>query len=64
MCTCFCSIFCVTFRGVVLCGPLRSLSSKVARARVTLDPGGMFVRPVTRFTASYKNTYKGNTVET
>ena len=53
LCTCCFSRLCVSFRRVMLCTPLRSLSSKAARARVNLDDDGMHVCPVSRLIASY-----------
>lgn len=61
--TCFLSSFCVSLRSVMLCTPLRSLSSRVARARVRLDPGGIDVCPDSRATASYSHAFRETTQE-
>lgn len=60
LCTCFWSRFCASFRSVMLCTPCRSLSSKMARARVKLDPGVMHVHPDSRLTASYSHAFTNN----
>lgn len=57
---CFFSSFCISCRGVILCAPLKSLSSKVAWASVMTDFCGKRVRPDSRLTAFYTQGQTAN----